>query len=284
MCAPLWDLLKYESRHFQISRGLQIWHFHPSILFIPEGACQHKIPLNLFKSARHALLANVRMRDIRSWGGAGRGGEVGEGDLECWRAVWRRRGGVVWEKSDKSDKSKYRKSCRARAYLPLRDTPPSFPPASLYAHPTKPPSHLGTCADAGVLLVSVVTRSPRKQFLSIASPMRHVARSRDIVTCLRCKAPNCIVVAVAVHVRPTLPRARLIALPPFFPAHPRLSHTTYADDNNIRHAPAIPSLFELTALSCSFFFTPFFLWFLPRNDRKSARPKARDVRTRELES
>lgn len=79
---------------------------------------------------------NERHKDSARPGGEEEAISSASSNLEKGRTV----GGIVWEKSDKSDKSKYRKSCRARAYPPLQNTPPSLPLASLYApnHPTTP--------------------------------------------------------------------------------------------------------------------------------------------------
>jgi len=222
-----------------------------------------KISLNPFKSARAA-------RALRSEGHKDpRIEERAKEERRRPRApvtAWERKDGVAWEtwQIRQIQIQKIPRSTR----LPLRDTLSrvSFPLGTPGpAQTVRSPFHLGTCrrwrSSRALCVLHVGVSSSH----AMASPTEHVARSRDIVTCLRCKAPNCIVVVavvVAVHVPTTPPRDASASHPPSFRTKlPQLlTPLTYDDDddddddddNNIRHAPTIPSLFELTALSCSF--------------------------------
>lgn len=143
--------------------------------------------------------------------------------------VWKRKNDGEGEassgKSDKSDKSKYRKSCRARAptrrHFGATPSPSSFSLTSSsfisssfsFSPKPSPPLRLSALSTSareqqqqqprvplGCVGGSAFSPCRRKQ-VPLEHGVAHEARSCDIVTCLRCKAPNCIVVAVAVHVR-----------------------------------------------------------------------------------
>lgn len=173
-----------------------------------EGEFASRIPLNHFKSARRAILASeVTAREKKER--RGRRVSVSESERErdvvarnrrkepptsserALVTVWKRKDGGRHrlERSDKSDKSKYGKSCRARAYprhfgrnaatailflnLPIRAPRPPEPPPAAASQPATHLStlptlfHFGTCSDARRL--SLVCRWLRSLLVGVSS-------------------------------------------------------------------------------------------------------------------
>lgn len=146
-------------------------------------------------------------------------------------------------------------------------------------------SHSGASVVLRSLLVGVSKFLP-----SMASPMKHVAvilsHASGAKLQIVSSSPSRCMCATDDDDDDSTLRARLPVYPPpfFLPLHTAAApHTAYTDDNNIRHAPAIPSLFELTALSCSFSFrfslpsTPSHLSTTLRRSERHVPGNARNV-------